>query len=168
MILWGWKDIQSYQQHTISLPTTTIIILRSQSYTAWYKDGFEEPSHAKTPFIETQYTAAVVKRLRCSYSVKPKGSAEDMPLSLCTRLTGFYPRRCLPPNVIFSYLYSFLLSFISFLNWRQFLNRRNLIDHNNDIRETKQKTTKLGFDQLYRKWKWSCSVVSDSLEPRGL
>lgn len=140
MILWGWKDIRSPQQHTISLPTTTVIILRSQAYTAWYKDGFEEPSHAKTPFIETQYTATVVKRCRCSYSVKPKGSAvEDTPLSLCTRLMGFYPRRCLPPNVIFSYLNSFLLSFIFFLNWRPFLNRRNLIDHNNDTRETKQK-----------------------------
>lgn len=83
MILWGWKEIQSHQQHTSPLPTTTIIILRSQSHTAWYKDGSEEPSHAKTPFIETQDTATSVKRRRYFHSVKPKGSAvEDMPLSL--------------------------------------------------------------------------------------
>lgn len=140
MILWGWKDIQNHQKHTIPLPTTTIIILRSQAYTALHKDGFEEPSHAKTPFIGTQYIAALVKRPRYSYSVKPKRWAvKDMPLSFCTRLTGFYPRRYLPPNVISSYLYSLLLSFISFLNWGQFLYRRNLINHKNDIRETKQR-----------------------------
>ena len=70
---------------------------------------------------------------------------------------GFYPRRYLPPNVISSYLYSLLLSFISFLNWGQFLNRRNLINHKNDIRETKQRRQSqalISYIEEVMKWHW--------------